>query len=67
MWKKSAASTYVADWMLFNVRGRSVRQLAKYGIITGLIWGVLVVKVFTGLPGDKAREYMGCSGVSCIK
>lgn len=67
MWKKSAAPTYVPSWLKFEKRASSLRQLAKYGIITGLIWGFLVVKVFTGLPGDQAREYMGCSGVTCIK
>ncbi len=66
MWKKTT-NTYVADVRKFEVRGRSLRQLAKYGIIAGLIWGFLVAKVITGLPGDKARGYLKCQGAECIK
>lgn len=66
MWKKTT-NTYVADVRKFELRASSFRQLAKYGIIAGLIWGFLVAKVITGLPGDKAREYLSCQGVECIK
>ena len=66
MWKKTT-NTYVPDVQKFETRGRSLGQLAKYGIIAGLIWGFLVAKVITGLPGDTARGYLNCQGAECIK
>lgn len=73
MWKKTT-NNYVADIRKFETRGRSLRQLAKYGVIMGLLWGFLVAKVIYGLPGDKAREYradaIACQkhgGAACIK
>jgi hypothetical protein len=65
MWKKTT-NRYVADVRKFETRGRSLVQLAKYGLIVGVIWGVMVVFIY-GLPGDKAREYRQCQGAECIK
>ena len=71
MWKKSTTPTYVADVRKFETRGRSLAQLAKYGVGLGLLWGFLVCKVIYGLPGDKIREtradISGCQGVECMK
>jgi hypothetical protein len=47
-WFKSA-STYVADWRAFSVKGSSLRQLATLAIVLGFVWGILVV-IFYGLP-----------------
>jgi len=63
-WIKST-NTHVADWKKFETRGRSLRQLAVYGLIAGVIWGVLVVKVLHGLPGDQAREWLNCDNWAC--
>jgi len=63
-WIKST-NTHVADWKKFETRGRSLRQLAKYGFIAGVVWGVLVVKLLYGLPGDDAREMLNCDTWAC--
>ncbi|MGK5044252.1 hypothetical protein ACQ4WQ_28315 [Janthinobacterium sp. GB1R12] len=52
-WFKSA-STYVADWRAFSVKGSSLRQLATLAIVLGFLWGIAVVSVY-GLPGTHAR------------
>lgn len=41
MWKKTT-NTYVADARKFELRASSFRQLAKHGLIAGLIWGGFV-------------------------
>ena len=53
-WFKSA-STYVADWRAFSVKGSSLRQLAVFAIVLGFLWGIAVVVVH-GLPGSDDRE-----------
>jgi purine-cytosine permease-like protein len=53
-WFKSA-STYVADWRSFSVKGSSLRQLAVFAIVLGFLWGIAVVAIH-GLPGSEARE-----------
>lgn len=73
-WIKTT-STYRADWRNFSLTGRSLGQLAKYGLIGGLLWGFLVAKVLYGLPGDKARSHRpdvtACQNhpgsIACIK
>jgi len=52
-WFKSA-STYVADWRSFSVKGSSLRQLAVFAIVLGFLWGIAVV-VIHGLPGSDER------------
>jgi len=53
-WFKSA-STYVADWRAFSVKGSSLRQLAVFAIVLGFLWGIAVVVVH-GLPGSDMRS-----------
>lgn len=53
-WFKSA-STYVADWRAFSVKGSSLRQLAVFAIVLGFLWGIAVV-VIHGLPGSDERS-----------
>lgn len=43
MWKKTT-NTYQADISKFEVRASSLGQLAKWGFIGGLIWGLLFGK-----------------------
>jgi hypothetical protein len=52
-WIKST-STHVADIRAFSLTGRSMRQLAGYGLALGVLYGVAVVKLH-GLPGDDER------------
>lgn len=55
-WIKST-SNYVADWRVFTLTGRSMGQLAVFGLLLGILWGFGVVKLY-GLPGDPTRATM---------
>lgn len=55
-WQKSVTDKYIADWRFFKLEGKSIGSMMLTGLIVGIVYGVLVAKIWPGLPGDAHRK-----------
>lgn len=55
-WQKGVTEKHVYDWRFFSLQDGSIGRLLVTGFLVGLVYAVLIVKVWPGLPGDEMRN-----------
>jgi len=55
-WQKGISDKHVYDWQFFSLQDGSIGRLLVTGFVLGLVYAVLLVKVWPGLPGEEVRK-----------
>lgn len=54
-WQKEV-DPHVYDWQFFDFKDKTVLKIIGVMFVLGIMWGVVISKVWPGLPGDKLRR-----------
>lgn len=59
VWQKTVSDKHIYDWRVFSLEDGSILRMALCSLIIGIVYGILVAKIWPGLPGNEMRHLAG--------